>query len=164
MTSSDFPIIFPTAPPYLLNGGQIHQKLYVLWGLGYLLALPFLFTCIWASAKSLWAQTFHLRLGNKASRRQLRAHRRESEWPGLYTKGKDCENWAASLALLRGEIANWWTGRYIRDSNLEDIVLDQLLPQHDDAELDAQLHETASRSTLQGGREDRGGAVRPCRL
>lgn len=38
---------------------------------------------------------------------------------------------------------------YIRDSNLKDVVLDQLLPQHDDAELNAELHEAASRGTLQ---------------
>lgn len=43
------------------------------------------------------------------------------------------------------------TDHHLRDSNLKDIVLDQLLPQHDDAELYAQLHETASRSTLQKG-------------
>lgn len=44
-----------------------------------------------------------------------------------------------------------WGGRrghYIRDSDLKDVVLDQLLPQHDDAELDAELHEAAPRSTL----------------
>lgn len=50
---------------------------------------------------------------------------------------------------------------HLRDANLKDIVLDQLLPQHDDAELDAQLHETASRSTLREGEET--GAVRPRR-
>lgn len=37
---------------------------------------------------------------------------------------------------------------YIRDSDLKDVILDQLLPQHDDAELNAELHEAASRSTL----------------
>lgn len=44
---------------------------------------------------------------------------------------------------------------YIRDSDLEDVVLDQLLSQHDDAELNAELHEAAPWSTLQGG-EDKG--------
>ena len=38
---------------------------------------------------------------------------------------------------------------YSRDSDLKDVVLDQLLPQHDDAELDAQLHEAAPRGALQ---------------
>lgn len=38
---------------------------------------------------------------------------------------------------------------YIRDSDLKDVVLDQLLPQHDDAELNAELHEAAPGSTLQ---------------
>lgn len=37
---------------------------------------------------------------------------------------------------------------YLRDPDLEDVVLDQLLPQHDDAELNAQLNEAASRCTL----------------
>lgn len=37
---------------------------------------------------------------------------------------------------------------YIRDSDLKDVVLNQLFPQHDDAELDAELHETASWGTL----------------
>ena len=37
---------------------------------------------------------------------------------------------------------------YLRDANLKDVVLDELLPQHDDAELDAQLDEAASRCTL----------------
>lgn len=46
------------------------------------------------------------------------------------------------------------TDHHLRNSNLKDIVLDQLLPQHDDAELYAQLHETASWSTLQE-REER---------
>ena len=49
---------------------------------------------------------------------------------------------------------------YSRDCNLEDVVLDQLLPQHDDAELNAQLHEAAPRGTLQGGEEGRGGQTR----
>lgn len=35
-----------------------------------------------------------------------------------------------------------------RDADLEEIVLDQLLAQHDDAQLDAELHEAAARSTL----------------
>lgn len=46
---------------------------------------------------------------------------------------------------------------YSRDSDLKDVVLDQLLPQHDDAELDAQLHEAAPRGALQGGGDARGG-------
>lgn len=44
--------------------------------------------------------------------------------------------------------------RYIRYSNLKDIVLDQLLPQHDDAKLNAELHEAAPRSTLQRGKDN----------
>lgn len=56
------------------------------------------------------------------------------------------------------------TERHLRDSDLKDIVLDQLLPQHDDAELYTQLHETASRSALQEGEERETGAVRPCGL
>lgn len=42
---------------------------------------------------------------------------------------------------------------YIRDSNLKDVVLDQLLPQHDDTELNAELHEAAPGSTLQRGKD-----------
>lgn len=42
---------------------------------------------------------------------------------------------------------------YIRDSDLKDVVLNQLLPQHDDAELNAELHEAAPRSTLQRGKD-----------
>lgn len=43
---------------------------------------------------------------------------------------------------------------YSRDANLKQIVLDELLAQHDDAELDAQLHQAAARGALQaeGGR------------
>lgn len=37
---------------------------------------------------------------------------------------------------------------YLRDADLKDVVLDQLLPQHDDAELNAQLNEAASWCTL----------------
>lgn len=37
---------------------------------------------------------------------------------------------------------------FLRDSDFKDVVLDQLLPQHDDAELDAQLDEAASWRTL----------------
>lgn len=37
---------------------------------------------------------------------------------------------------------------YLRDANFKDVVLDQLFPQHDDAELDAQLDEAASWGTL----------------
>lgn len=37
---------------------------------------------------------------------------------------------------------------YLRDPDLKDVVLDQLLPQHDDAELNAQLNEAASWRTL----------------
>lgn len=37
---------------------------------------------------------------------------------------------------------------YLRDANLKDVVLDQLFPQHDDAELNAQLNEAASWCTL----------------
>lgn len=32
---------------------------------------------------------------------------------------------------------------YLRNADLKDVVLDQLLPEHDDAELDAQLNEAA---------------------
>lgn len=49
---------------------------------------------------------------------------------------------------------------YIRDSDLKDVVLDQLLPQHDDAELNAELHEAAPRSTLPR-KEDHRRLVRP---
>lgn len=44
--------------------------------------------------------------------------------------------------------------RYSRDADLEKVVLDQLLAQHDDAELDAELHQAAARGALQveGGR------------
>lgn len=73
----------------------------------------------------------------------------------LCANGKGRANCAESLALLQKGQRN---GHYVRDANLKDIVLDQLLPQHDDAELDAQLHETASRSTLQWGEQrDRSG-------
>lgn len=73
----------------------------------------------------------------------------------LYAKGKGSANCAEILALLQKGQRH---GHYVRDANLKDIVLDQLLPQHDDAELDAQLHETASRSTLQEGEHrDRSG-------
>lgn len=37
-----------------------------------------------------------------------------------------------------------------RDADLKEIVLDQLLAQHDDAQLDAELHEAAARGTLWG--------------
>lgn len=37
-----------------------------------------------------------------------------------------------------------------RDADLENVVLDQLLPKHDDAELNAQLNEAASWCTLRG--------------
>lgn len=37
---------------------------------------------------------------------------------------------------------------YLRDADLKDVVLDQLLAQHDNAELNAQLDEAASWRTL----------------
>lgn len=46
-------------------------------------------------------------------------------------------------------------GRYSRDADLKQVVLDQLLAQHDDAELDAELHEAAPWGTLQWGEERR---------
>lgn len=52
---------------------------------------------------------------------------------------------------------------YVRNSNLKDVVLDQLLPQHDDAELNTELHEAAPGSTLQS-RKTKEGAVRPSEL
>lgn len=67
-------------------------------------------------------------------------------------KGWGCENCAENLAMSRRDRE---TDHHLRDSNLKDIVLDQLLAQHDDAELDAQLHEAASRSALQRERRDR---------
>ena len=45
---------------------------------------------------------------------------------------------------------------YSRDSDLKDVVLDQLLSQHDDAELDAQLHEAAPRGALQDEKTQEG--------
>lgn len=39
-----------------------------------------------------------------------------------------------------------------RDADFKDVVLDQLLSQHDDAQLNAQLDEAASRRTLRGVR------------
>lgn len=39
-------------------------------------------------------------------------------------------------------------GCYSRDANLKQVVLDQLLAQHDDAELDAELHQAAPRGAL----------------
>lgn len=41
-----------------------------------------------------------------------------------------------------------------RDADLEEIVLDQLLAQHDDAQLDAELHQAAPRGTLRDRRTD----------
>ena len=49
---------------------------------------------------------------------------------------------------------------YSRDSDLKDVVLDQLLPQHDDAELDAQLHEAAPGGALQDEKMPEGTSVR----
>lgn len=37
---------------------------------------------------------------------------------------------------------------HLRDADLKDVVLDQLFPQHDDAELNAQFDQAASWSTL----------------
>lgn len=65
-------------------------------------------------------------------------------------------NPAKSLALLSQALAARREMRrvhYIRDSNLKDVVLDQLLPQHDDTELNAELHEAAPGSTLQRGKD-----------
>lgn len=70
---------------------------------------------------------------------------------------------AGSLALLGSALAarrGVSRVHYSRDSNLEDVVLDQLLPQHDDAELNAQLHEAAPRGALQEEKR-KDGAVRP---
>lgn len=53
--------------------------------------------------------------------------------------------WASLRQQRKSEIG------YVRDSNLKDVVLDQLLPQHDDAELNAEFHEAASWSALQDG-------------
>lgn len=44
----------------------------------------------------------------------------------------------------------WRRRRHSRDADLEQVVLDELLPQHDDAQLDAQLHQAAARGTLRG--------------
>lgn len=41
--------------------------------------------------------------------------------------------------------------RHSRDADLEEVVLDELLAQHDDAELDAELHQAAPRGALRGG-------------
>lgn len=41
-------------------------------------------------------------------------------------------------------------GGYSRDADLKQVVLDELLAQHDDAELDAELHEAAPRGALRG--------------
>ena len=49
---------------------------------------------------------------------------------------------------------------YSRYSDLKDVVLDQLLPQHDDAELDAQLHEAAPGGALQDEKMPEGTSVR----
>ena len=49
---------------------------------------------------------------------------------------------------------------YSRDSDLKDVVLDELLPQHDDAELDAQLHEAAPRGALQDEKMQEGASDR----
>lgn len=47
-----------------------------------------------------------------------------------------------------------------RDADLEEVVLDELLAEHDDAELDAQLHEAAARGTLrQAGRDGTAGQL-----
>lgn len=45
-----------------------------------------------------------------------------------------------------------------RDADLEQVVLDELLAQHDDAELDAELHQAAPRGALwaESGRSDPG--------
>lgn len=39
-------------------------------------------------------------------------------------------------------------GRYSRDANLKQVVLDELLAQHNDAELDTELHQAAPRGAL----------------
>ena len=49
---------------------------------------------------------------------------------------------------------------YSRDSDLKDVVLDELLPQHDDAELDAQLHEAAPGGALQDEKMQEGASDR----
>lgn len=36
----------------------------------------------------------------------------------------------------------------LRNADLKDIILNKLLPQHDDTELDTEFNQTASRSTL----------------
>lgn len=56
--------------------------------------------------------------------------------------------WVCMLAVTRQRKKEMF---YSRDADLKDVVLDQLLPQHDDAELNAQLNEAASWRTL---RED----------
>lgn len=38
---------------------------------------------------------------------------------------------------------------YLRNSNLKQVVLDELLAQHGDAQLNAQFHQTAGVSALQ---------------
>ena len=43
------------------------------------------------------------------------------------------------------------TEKNSRDANLKQVVLDQLFPQHGDTELYAELHQTASMSTLGRG-------------
>lgn len=42
--------------------------------------------------------------------------------------------------------------RYVRNEDLKHIVLNELLPKHDHAELDTKLNETAWWSTLSGER------------
>jgi hypothetical protein len=57
---------------------------------------------------------------------------------------------------------SWWrpsphprSGRHSRDADLEEVVLDQLLPQHYDAQLDAELHQAAPRGALRTDGEPR---------
>ena len=60
--------------------------------------------------------------------------------PAAQTSGRP----APRLCPLRPE-----AGGYSRDADLKQVVLDQLLPQHDDAQLDAEFHQAAPRGTLQ---------------
>lgn len=79
--------------------------------------------------------------------RQLLAHRKGNGRLHRMQRGEAVKSGLGSWHAQKRQRAD----HHLRDSNLKDIVLDQLLPQHDDAELYAQLHETASRSTLQEG-------------
>lgn len=167
MTASDPPIHLPTLPgsSYLPNERTNTSKISGI--LGSTLSLgSALYFYAYLSKWYIFLSHKHLSPDGEAKwvcmcvsacRRQLLAHRKGNGQRPHTQRGEAVKSGLRIWHVQKRQR----TDHHLRDSNLKDIVLDQLLPQHDDTELYAQLHETASRSTLQEGEET--GAVRPCR-